>query len=79
RIITEALAMHEEGASIEDLDSMVRFRLNFPMGIFELLDFVGIDIVFNANREMKKKGLQHLFVKTPWKNGKVWKTWREDG
>ncbi len=56
RIITEALAMHEEGSSIEDMDSMVRFRLNFPMGIFELLDFVGIDIVFNANRELRDRG-----------------------
>ncbi len=56
RVITEALAMHEEGATIESLDSMARFRLNFPMGIFELLDFVGIDVVFNANSELKKRG-----------------------
>ncbi|EQD28126.1 protein containing 3-hydroxyacyl-CoA dehydrogenase [mine drainage metagenome] len=46
----------EEGTRKEDLDAMVRFRLNFPMGICEMLDFVGIDTVYNANRELSNHG-----------------------
>lgn len=56
RVIMESMAMLEEGTSMEALDAMVRFRLGFPMGICELLDFVGIDTVYNANRELIKRG-----------------------
>ena len=56
RVISESMIMLEEGTSRETLDSMVRFRLGFPMGICELLDFVGIDTVYNANKEMVRRG-----------------------
>ncbi|MHB8361090.1 MAG: 3-hydroxyacyl-CoA dehydrogenase, partial [Thermoplasmataceae archaeon] len=56
KIILEAMNILEEGTRKEDLDAMVRFRLNFPMGICELLDFVGIDTVYNANRELSNHG-----------------------
>ena len=56
RVILESMKMLEEGARKEDLDAMVRFRLDFPMGICELLDFVGIDTVYYANREMGNHG-----------------------
>ena len=42
----EALALLESGvASIEDIDSTARTALNHPMGPFELMDFVGLDVV----------------------------------
>lgn len=56
RIILESMIMLENGVPKEVLDAMVRFRLNFPMGVCELLDFVGIDTVYNANKEMMKRG-----------------------
>ncbi len=56
RMILEALILLQEGAEPMDIDSMARFRLGFPMGICELLDFVGIDTVYFANREMIKHG-----------------------
>ncbi len=56
RVILESMSILEDGYRKEDLDSMVRFRLNFPMGMCELLDFVGIDTVFYAGQEMKKRG-----------------------
>ena len=39
----EALALHEQGASAEQVDTAVRLGLNFPMGPFELMDLVGLD------------------------------------
>lgn len=56
RAILEAMTILEDGYSVKVLDAMTRFRLSFPMGMCELLDFVGIDTVYNANREMVKRG-----------------------
>ncbi len=56
RTILEAMTMLEEGTSPGVVDAMARFRLGFPMGMCELLDFVGIDTVYNANREMLGRG-----------------------
>ena len=33
------------GASLEEIDSAVKFKLGFPMGIFELADFTGMDVI----------------------------------
>jgi len=35
-----------------EIDSAVKFRLGFPMGIFELADFTGLDVVHKATVEM---------------------------
>ncbi len=41
----EALRIYEEGlASKEDIDVAIKLGLNYPMGPFELLDLVGMDI-----------------------------------
>ncbi len=52
----EASRMLEEGFDVRDVDAVQRFRLGLPMGPFELLDFVGIDVVFSAFNEMVKRG-----------------------
>ena len=45
----EALRLLEGGyASVEDIDTAVKKGLNWPMGIFELLDFSGLDIFVGA-------------------------------
>ena len=35
-----------------EIDSAVKFRLGFPMGIFELADFTGLDVIHKATIEM---------------------------
>jgi len=41
----EALKLYEEGvATMEDIDKAVKLGLNYPMGPFELMDLVGMDI-----------------------------------
>ena len=35
-----------------EIDSAVKFRLGFPMGIFELADFTGLDVIHEATVEM---------------------------
>lgn len=39
-------------ATLEEIDSSVKFKLGFPMGIFELADFTGMDVIHKATVEM---------------------------
>jgi len=44
---TEALKLYEDGvADYQDIDVAARTALNHPMGPFELMDMVGIDVVY---------------------------------
>jgi enoyl-CoA hydratase/3-hydroxyacyl-CoA dehydrogenase len=44
--------MDRTGATKEEIDSSVKFMLHFPMGIFELADFTGMDVIHKATLEM---------------------------
>ena len=53
-----------------EIDSAVKFRLGFPMGIFELADFTGLDVIHKATVEMHVRDkkvisphptIEHLF------------------
>ncbi len=57
RVLVEAVRMLDEH-SVEEIDAAVRYRLGFPMGIFEVLDFSGIDTAYNVMVEMKKRGFE---------------------
>jgi enoyl-CoA hydratase / 3-hydroxyacyl-CoA dehydrogenase len=50
-----AWAMDRTGATKEEIDSAVKFTLHFPMGIFELADFTGIDVIHKATLEMHSR------------------------
>jgi enoyl-CoA hydratase/3-hydroxyacyl-CoA dehydrogenase len=39
-------------STLEEIDSAVKFKLGFPMGIFELADFTGMDVIHKATVEM---------------------------
>lgn len=52
-MVHEALYMMErQNISKEMIDSSVRFDMGFPMGIFELADFTGLDVIHKASSEM---------------------------
>ena len=44
--------MDRYGYSMIEIDSAVKFNLGFPMGIFELADFTGMDVIHKATVEM---------------------------
>lgn len=44
--------MDRTGATMTEIDSAVKFKLGFPMGIFELADFTGMDVIHKATTEM---------------------------
>jgi len=45
-------AMHRGEATRDQIDSAVKYKAGFPMGIFELADFVGLDIIDSASKQM---------------------------
>ena len=45
-------AQDRTNSTLEEIDSAVKFKLGFPMGIFELADFTGMDVIHKATVEM---------------------------
>jgi enoyl-CoA hydratase/3-hydroxyacyl-CoA dehydrogenase len=47
-----AYCLEIDAASITQIDSAVKYKMGFPMGIFELADYTGLDVIFKATSEM---------------------------
>lgn len=47
-----AWSLERDHAKMTEIDSSVKFKLGFPMGIFALADYTGIDVVHKATQEM---------------------------
>ncbi len=61
RLSDSACLMVERGeASMEAIDSAARYELGFPMGVFELLDFVGIDVMDFIAKAMAARGVNRV-------------------
>ncbi|RLI82248.1 3-hydroxyacyl-CoA dehydrogenase/enoyl-CoA hydratase family protein [Archaeoglobales archaeon] len=58
RVFTEALRLVEEGHKPEEVDAAARYRLGLPMGIFEVIDFSGVDVVYYVMNEVIKRGVK---------------------
>lgn len=57
RLLQEACREVENNeATIEEVDSATRHKLNLPMGIFELADYVGIDVSLDLWRVIVSRG-----------------------
>ena len=58
-----------------EIDSAVKFNLGFPMGIFELADFTGLDVIHKATLEMhvrdKKVILPHVTIERLFNEKKI--------
>lgn len=50
-----AWVMDRQGLSLTEVDSAVKFKLGFPMGIFELADFTGLDVIHKSTIEMHSR------------------------
>jgi enoyl-CoA hydratase / 3-hydroxyacyl-CoA dehydrogenase len=47
-----AYSLERDGVSMTQMDSAVKYKMGFPMGIFELADYTGLDVIFKATSEM---------------------------
>jgi len=53
-----AWSLQRDSAKMTEIDAAVKFKLGFPMGIFELADYTGIDVVHKATVEMHTRDKQ---------------------
>jgi len=51
-------------ANIVEIDSALKYKLGFPMGVFELADYSGIDVFYLVFRAMNERGFLGDFCKT---------------
>lgn len=47
-----AYCLEADAVSMTRIDSAVKYKMGFPMGIFELADYTGLDVIFKATSEM---------------------------
>jgi enoyl-CoA hydratase/3-hydroxyacyl-CoA dehydrogenase len=47
-----AYCLETDTVSMTQIDSSVKYKMGFPMGIFELADYTGLDVIFKATSEM---------------------------
>ncbi|MEM2083753.1 MAG: 3-hydroxyacyl-CoA dehydrogenase, partial [Nitrososphaerota archaeon] len=47
-------SVYRKEATIEEIDSVVKYIAKFPMGAFELADYIGLDIVLNVSEILEK-------------------------
>ncbi|HXG07135.1 MAG TPA: 3-hydroxyacyl-CoA dehydrogenase family protein [Nitrososphaera sp.] len=55
-LVHEAVYCQErDSVPLTTIDSAVKFRMSFPMGIFELADYTGLDVIHKATLEMHSR------------------------
>jgi len=61
RVFMEAIRMVEWGeAEVEEVDAAAKYRLGMPMGVLEVVDFSGVDVVYYASQAMKERGFNFV-------------------
>lgn len=61
-MVHEACWLKQRGnLKLEEIDSAVKFNLGFPMGIFELADFTGMDVIHKATIELQIRDKKVIF------------------
>ena len=61
RLMNAACYMVERGlATVEDVDATVFYTLGFPMGVFELADYSGIDVFYLVSTAMAERGVKGI-------------------
>jgi len=75
-LVHEACFVKErQDIELTEIDSAVKFKLGFPMGIFELSDFTGTDVIHKATTEMhlrdKKVIKPHPTIEKMFNDGKL--------
>jgi enoyl-CoA hydratase/3-hydroxyacyl-CoA dehydrogenase len=72
-----AYCLENDGKSMTQIDSAVKFKLYLPMGIFELADYTGLDVIHKATIEMysrdKKVVNPHPRIEQLFSSGKLGK------
>ncbi|AOL16657.1 3-hydroxybutyryl-CoA dehydrogenase [Sulfolobus sp. A20] len=65
RIITTCCMLVEKGITdYKTIDATARYKLGFPMGVFELVDYTGVDVNYYVSSAMIERGFKAYYCKT---------------
>ena len=56
-----AYSLDRSGASMVEIDSASKYKMGLPMGIFELADYTGMDVIHKATFEMYSRDKKVIF------------------
>jgi len=56
-----AYSLDRSGASMVEVDSASKYKMALPMGIFELADYTGMDVIHKATSEMYSRDRKVIF------------------
>ena len=56
-----AYCLDRSGASMVEVDSASKYKMGLPMGIFELADYTGMDVIHKATSEMYSRDKKVIF------------------
>lgn len=54
-------SLERSKASLVELDSASKYKMNLPMGIFELADYTGLDVIHKATTEMYSRDKKVIY------------------
>lgn len=57
RVFNEAVRLLEDGYRPEEIDAVVKYRIGMPMGLLEVVDFSGVDVLYNVIKELRNRGM----------------------
>ncbi|MGP6220469.1 3-hydroxyacyl-CoA dehydrogenase NAD-binding domain-containing protein [Caldiplasma sukawensis] len=56
RTFYETFSLIEEGFTPMEIDYVSKNELNFPMGMCQLIDYVGLDVIYYGTKELMERG-----------------------
>ncbi|AHC51410.1 3-hydroxyacyl-CoA dehydrogenase [Sulfolobus acidocaldarius SUSAZ] len=56
--IASCIVVEKKLADIKEVDAVARYKLGFPMGVFELLDYTGIDVAYYISKSREELGVK---------------------
>ncbi|MEM4086493.1 MAG: 3-hydroxyacyl-CoA dehydrogenase/enoyl-CoA hydratase family protein [Saccharolobus sp.] len=56
--VAACILVEKKVADYKEVDAVARYKLGFPMGVFELLDYTGIDVAYYVSKSREELGIK---------------------
>ncbi|BDB98748.1 3-hydroxyacyl-CoA dehydrogenase/enoyl-CoA hydratase family protein [Saccharolobus caldissimus] len=56
--IAACILVEKKIADFKEIDAVARYKLGFPMGVFELMDYTGIDVAYYVSKSREELGIK---------------------
>ncbi len=56
--LASCIVVEKKIADFKEVDAVARYKLGFPMGVFELLDYTGIDVAYYVSKSREELGIR---------------------